>query len=144
MPKDNTKYWLYERSKEVWNSDDLTPEEIDWIMREEENQTTLLRWERDPASGGADQTPASGGKWFINDGNILTLAELVWWTHTHMSMFEVYDMWLTLPIFACRRGHSESQSEKAQYVRNAKQLQFLETGRWGLNEPRPRGRQRRG
>ena len=35
------------------------PAEIDRIMEDEENETTLLKWEKDPASGG-DQTPASG------------------------------------------------------------------------------------
>ena len=43
------------------------PAEVDRIMEDEENETTLLKWEKDPASGG-DQTPASGKKWYINDG----------------------------------------------------------------------------
>ena len=49
-------------------------------------------------------------------------------------------MWISLPILAYRRKHSESQSEQATLVRNAKQLKYAETGRWGLNE---RGRRQR-
>ena len=36
-------------------------------MEDEENETTLLAWEKDPASG-RDQTPASGKNWYIHDG----------------------------------------------------------------------------
>ena len=50
------------------------PAEIDRIMEDEENETTLLTWEKDPASGG-DQTPASGEKWYINDSRLSAPAQ---------------------------------------------------------------------
>ena len=93
-----------------------------------------------PASGG-NQTPTSGGLWFINAGNMLCLAELVWWSRLDLSMYEVYRMWLGLPMLAHRRKHSESQSDQAQLVRNAKKLQHQEWGNYGLNSRE--GRQRR-
>ena len=141
MPKDLPRKWLYDRSQEEWAKEDLSFEEIAWIMEEEENQTTLLKLEYDPASGG-NQTPTSGGQWSINAGNMLCLAEMVWWSRLDLSMYEVYRMWLGLPILAHRRKHSESGSEQAQMVRNAKKLQHQETGFNGLNSRQRR--QRRG
>ena len=111
-------------------------------MEDEGNETTLLKWTPDPDEGG-DQTPASGGRWYISEGNVLVLAELICWAHDHMSMYDLYRMWLALPIFAFKRKHSESQTEQATYVRHAKMLKKMETGRWGPNEPRRGGRQRR-
>ena len=137
MPEDATKGWLYQRSQEQWCDQDLEMADIDWIMRHEGNQTKLMRWERDPASGG-DQTPASGGSWFINSGNVIMLAELVWYAYDELTFYDIYRMWLSLPIFAFKRKHSENNSEKAQKVRNAKHLQHQETGYWGLNSRRQR------
>ena len=57
-----------------------------------------------------------------------------------MTMFHIYQMWISSPIFAHKRKHSESQSEQATMVRNAKMLKYAETGRYGLNE---RGRVQR-
>ena len=108
-------------------------------MEVETNETTLLKWEYGPASGGA-QTPASGGTWYIRGGNLVMLAELVWWASEHMIMHDIYRMWISLPILSYRRKHSESQSDHAVRVRNAKLLKHAETGRWGLNE---RGRRQR-
>ena len=147
MPKEKTSKWLYQRSLEKWCSDDLKPHEIDWIMNVEENHTTLLRWELDPwhaidPAPGGKQTPASGGRWSINQGNMMMLAELVWWAAERMTMYELYVMWKNLPIFAFKRRHSESQSEQAQYVRNAKELKYQEKGYYGLNSSG--SRQRRG
>ena len=147
MPKEKTSLWLYQRSQEAWWHEDLTPDDIDWIMDVEENHTTLLKWELDPwrtmdPAPGGNQTPASGGRWSIKEGNIMMLAELVWWACDRMTMYELYNMWKVLPIFAFKRRHSESQSEQAQYVRNAKKLNHQETGRWGLNSSG--SRQRRG
>ena len=75
------------------------PAEIERIMEDEENRTTLLRWEYNPAAGGT-QTPTSGGKWFIRAGNIICLAELIWWSREDLTMFELYRLWLGLLIQA--------------------------------------------
>ena len=42
-------------------------------------------------------------------------------------------MWISLPILAHKRKHSESNAPKAQRRRNAKVLKQQETGRYGLN-----------
>ena len=111
-------------------------------METEGNETTLLKWvgEYDPASGGMAQTPASGGTWYIRGGNMMMLAEIVWWACDDLTMYDIYRMWISLPILSYRRKHSESQSEHAVRTRNAKLLKHAETGRWGLNE---RGRRQR-
>ena len=109
-------------------------------METEGSETTLLRWEKDPDSV-EDQSPASGGKWWIKQGNFLTLAELSYYAHKTLTMYDIYQMWISLPIFIHKRRHSESQAPpNAQHVRNAKVLKKQETGRWGLNE---RGRELR-
>ena len=132
MPKEETRRWLQEREKERWADNNLRPEEIEWIMEVEKDETRLLRWRRDPDCDGP-QSPASGGKWFINDGNMMNLPELVWWGYKDLTFFELYRMWLSFPILATRRKHSESQSEAAQLVRNAKTLNAQETGFYGLH-----------
>ena len=139
MHKAETRAILYQRSLEQWCGDDLRDSDIEKIMRIEDNETTLLMWEYDPTSGGK-QTPASGGKWYIRGGNMMMLAELAWWTCDHMTMYDIYRMWISLPILSYRRKHSESQSDKAVRVRNAKLLKHAETGRWGLNERRRQSR----
>ena len=149
MPQEDTRWWLHQRSLEAWATEDLEPGDIAWIMEVENNQTTLLRWETDPRAllhpvwRGGDQTPASGGRWFINNGNMLMLAELTWWARCSLTLFDVYRMWLSLPVLAYTRKHSESQSEQAQFVRNAKMLKKQEHGRYGLNDPGREGRPRR-
>ena len=40
--KASARKWLHHRSQEQWSQDDLTNEEIDWIMEEEKNETCLL------------------------------------------------------------------------------------------------------
>ena len=42
-------------------------------------------------------------------------------------------MWISLPILAHKRKHSESNAPGAQRRRNAKLLKYQETGRYGLN-----------
>jgi len=124
-----TRQWLYYRSQEEWANDDLTDEEINWLIIKERHQTTLLLWDEEPGT-----LPASGGNWFIRAGNCLVLAELFTWAHDNFSCHALYRLWLTLPILVQRRKHSQSQAPQAQKVRNARQLKYIETGRWGLNE----------
>ena len=134
MCKAETRRWLWDRSLEEWWDDDLTDWQIDWIMSIENFQTTLLWWK--PHGG---NTPSTGGSWFIRTGNCLVLAELLWWTYDAMTCHQIYKMWISLPVLAYKRRHGQSQSENATRTRNAKMLQYSETGRWGLNA---RGRHR--
>ena len=148
MPQDqpNAKHWLYNRTMEKWCKDDLDHGDVNMIIKDCDYSTNLLRWEgtgdaQNPATGG-------GGQWWINQGKVLSLPELLYWGHDKMTMYELYSMWIRYPIFATKKKHSESQSEQAVMVRNSKQLRFAEQGIWGLNPPRhpsgpPRGRQRR-
>ena len=83
---------------------------------------------------------------------MINLPELVWLAHLRLTMYEMYKLWLTLPMLAYKRKHSLSHSEGTTFTRNAKELKFQEQGRYGLNErarsprrdePARRGRQRR-
>ena len=148
MPQDKTdpKTWLYNRTMEKWQKDDLTPADVNMIIKGCDYSTNLLRWEgtgdaQNPATGG-------GGQWWINQGKVCSLPELLYWAYDKMTLYELYEMWIRYPIFATKKKHSESQSEQAVMVRNSKQLRYNEEGIWGLNPPRdpsgpPRGRQRR-
>ena len=73
---------------------------------------------------------------------MMMLAELVWWAKDRMAMYALYQMWISLPIIAHRKKHSESHSEQATVTRNAKSLQHAESGSWCLNATRGK-RQRR-
>ena len=130
-----------------WCKQDLSPGDVNMIMKECDNETNLLRWE----STGNAEYPATGGsgQWWINQSKVLSLPELLYWAHDKMTMYELYSMWIRYPIFATKKKHSESNSEHAVMVRNSKQLRFAEEGIRGLNAPPrdpsgpPRGRQRR-
>ena len=113
---------------------------MEWIMKEEENETCLLCYgaEAAAAAPGAQEiikmSPASGGgEWWIKQGNVLNLAELCWWARGRLSAFEIYKMYICLPIYCQKKKHSESQSKAAQLRRSAKQLKYIETDRFGLN-----------
>ena len=107
-------------------------------MAEEENETCLLCYgtEEAAAAPGAQEvskmSPASGGgEWWIKQGNVITLSELLWWAKKCLLSKS------TTYTFDCQciatQKHSESQSEKATFVRNAKTLKYNETGKWGLH-----------
>ena len=97
-------------------------------MEKENVETALLKWEGDDMS----QTPATGGKWFIRAGSCMNLAELLWWGADTMTCLELYKMYISLPVLAYKRKHSESQTQNATRRRNAKLLKYKETGRYGL------------
>ena len=130
--KEVTRRWMWNRYQEIGDRE-LSDEEIDWIMKEERHETLLLWWRGDRKDG---YTPATGGEWFIQKGNCITLGELFWKGRRFGSCHTLYGMWLSLPIFVHKRKHSESNSAGAQKTRNAKFLKHQETGRWGLNDPR--------
>ena len=92
-----------------------------------------MAWRYDNDVGGK-QSPASGGLWYVKRGNIVVLAELMWWAGRDLTCYDIYTLWASLPIFAHKKRHSESQAPHAVKTRNAKILRHAETGRWGLNE----------
>ncbi len=121
-----TRGWLYERAQEDWCDADLTDRHINWVasQSEEQNQTTLMKW---------SDTPAPGG-WKIRTGNYVTLAELFYFGCfiSNCTCFELYRLYLSLPIFIHKRAHSTSHTAEAQRRRNAKTLHYQEYGTWGL------------
>ena len=144
MPKAESQGILYQRSLEPWAAEDLQPEAINKIMEIEENETTILKWQKDEGCV-EGQSPASCGKWWFKQGNCITLAELCYYAHQTLTLYDTYQLWLSLPRLINKRFHSESQAPGAQHTRNAKMLKKMETGRYGLNERgrEPARRQRR-
>ena len=65
-----SRRYLYEKSQEYWWGYNLSGREVDWIMSQEKDMTTLMKRMKDPASG--------GWMWFIRQGNVVTLAEVFW------------------------------------------------------------------
>ena len=113
-------YWYHQNQ----NEGHLRWDEIDWILKEERGETTLLK--RDPASGG---TPAT---WYIREGNHVTLAELLNHGCHLCSCHFLYTLYLRQPVFITKRHHSESTAPGAMVTRNAKNLHYQETGKYGL------------
>ena len=57
-----------------------------------------------------------------------------WHTYRQLKEMELCSRgWISLPILANKRKHSESNTAGAQRRRNAKLLKYQETGRYGLN-----------
>ena len=125
---------LHERSLEEWCDADLSDWEINEIMELEGGRTTMLKWEQRTR----DDCPASGGEWFIRSGNMITMAEMLWWMCDELTCFDIYRMYICFPYLAYRRKHSESQSAHATKVRNARTLQHSEKGFWGLSRKQSR------
>ena len=90
----------------------------------ENNENHLLR-----------RTPATNGRpehWEIRRGNYITLGEFFRFGADWLSCFDLYRMYLTWPVFISKRNHSRSNTDQAQFIRNAKLLRNTETGFWGL------------
>ena len=83
-PKQVCLDWNVHNKAETRGGVDLLDSDIEKIMEIEEDETTLLTWECDPASGGT-QTPASGGTWYIRGGTTMMPGELVWLASDHMT-----------------------------------------------------------
>ena len=128
--------FLYDRDPNA----QLSGNDIRWIMREEDNETRILRWVPPPASG-----PASGGissrpninEWdfYIRQGNYITLAELFNYGQYVLSCYHLYLMYINMPIYIHKRCHSVSTSENAIYRENAKSLRKVEHGTFQLPMP---------
>ena len=109
--KASARKWLHHRSQEQWSQADLTNEEIDWIMEEEKNETCLLCYRKEEAAafpGAQDiskMSPASGGgEWWIKEGNVITLPELLWGAKNQLSAFDIYNISLCLPVYCYKKS----------------------------------------
>ena len=120
---ESTRKYLHDRRQEDWAHDDLDDWELNWILDQECNESTLMRYE--PASGGR-------GTWYILEGNYITLAELLRLGCKTVSCHDLYRTYISLPIFIYKRFHNVSHSSRATMTRNAKNLRHAEEGRWGL------------
>ena len=127
---EDVRKWLLERSRETWTDDDLDYNDYWWCFRKENYETSLLKWIETPASGGTNLQ--------IRTGNLINLAELLHFGNKICTCYDMYCLYLSLPIFIDRKAHSMSQSPQAQQRRNAKILRYSETGYYGL--PRASGR----
>jgi hypothetical protein len=120
-----TRQWLYQRSEEHRQQDQcLTRRDVEWMMQKEKNKTSLMKKNPNPASGGES--------WYIRSGHMLTLAELFHFAMHRLTCFDLYQIYLSLPIFIHKRVHQVSHSEEGTVRRNAKALRYHQTGRWGL------------
>ena len=122
MKSSGTRFWLHERSFEDWGDFDLVDKDIDWIMEKEGDETAVLR--RCPAPGG-------GWNWQIICGNYITLSELFHFGKNVLSCFDLYNIYIAMPVWIRRRHHSISHTAQGTKRRNAKAMRHAETGRWG-------------
>ena len=106
----------------------LVDEDIDLIMDAEKNELTMLRCE--PRAG---ERPSSGGtRWFIRTGKIVTLAQVFAAGKKPCTCFDLYGYYNLFPTIIFKRKHSRSQAPHGAKRANAKNLQHMETGRYGL------------
>ena len=119
-----TRKYLYERSQEEWSHEDLTQDEISWIMEVEDNETAVLKWAY-PASGGE-------GRWYIRCGHYVTLSEVFNLGKHFVSCYDLYLTYKSCKIWIHKRAHSVSNTPEAQITRNARILHHQEHGFWGL------------
>lgn len=120
--------YLHWRSQEDHADDDLTGNELKWIMEEEINETLLLKWSYDDGYKADDADspfPASGGRYagckgcfLIKAGRCITLAELFWNGMEVATCYDLYRLYLSLLPFIHKRYHPVSHTEEATLVRN--------------------------
>ena len=107
-------FWQYQyaKTREVrdWQyrrrSDELvlSGEDILWMLKKEQNETTILRWvPRTPASGG---DRLEDGDWEIRTGKYVTLAELFFFGAKEVTAFHLYNMYLNLDHYIHNRKRS--------------------------------------
>ena len=94
----------------------------------------------------AGERPSSGGtRWFIRTGKIVTLAQVFSAGKKPCTCFDLYGYYNLFPTIIFKRKHSRSQAPQGAKRANAKNLQHMETGRYGLPsrkahpKRRPRG-----
>ena len=103
---------------------DLTWQEIDWIMREEDDETFLIRHNADSGYGEA--------RYSIRAGNYITLAELFIMGDDELSCLDLYSTYVSLPTFIRGKVHSKSGTAEGIKRANARVLTHNERGTWGL------------
>ena len=90
-----------------------------------DNETAVLKWAYNPASGGR-------GRWYIRRGHYVTLSEVF---NLGCHLVSCYDLYLTYKscnIWIHKRAHSVSNTPEGQMKRNAKVLRYHEEGKYGL------------
>ncbi|CAK0907945.1 unnamed protein product, partial [Prorocentrum cordatum] len=83
---DALRRWLYWKGPDEW----LTMEEVDWVLNQRGGQTLLIR--RVVAASGAP-------KFEIGSGTVVTLAEMFYHGWPFCIAFDIYKLYMDLPIF---------------------------------------------
>ena len=123
--KTKARKWLHDKSIDVNQKDgDLTWQDIEWIMREEDDETFLIRYNADSGYGEA--------RYSIRVGNSITLAELFIMGDDELSCVDLYSTYVSLPTFIRGKVHSGSGSAEGIRRQNARLVTFDEKGTWGL------------
>ena len=138
MKSKASRDWLWAREVRK-NHDNLTDDEINWILdKEGDNETLLLKWrpatesQQPLARRRPQQRQLREGKWYIRDGNYITLAELFWLGSDCTTCWHLYKHYLQLDMYIHRRSHSMSQTELAKERDNARHLMKEEHGIFAL------------
>ena len=84
--------YLYERSQETCAEEDLSHEELWWCMEKENFETSVLAW----------IGPTS---WLIRIGSFVSLNELFQYGNKVCTCYDMYCLYLTLPIFIHKEAH---------------------------------------
>ena len=108
-----------------WKERYLPWKNVWWILQEEGNETSLMKY--CPAFGGR---PAS---WHIRQGNCITLGELFAHAAEQCSCWDLYQTFTNLDIFIHKKPHSVSHSPEGNFRANAKRANFEHEGPWGLS-----------
>ncbi len=121
------RQWLYSNTREErWSSGNprLSGGDIERVMHEEDDETTIPR--RDPASASGER------KWHIKAGQHITLAEMFSHGCNMCSRHFLCTTYLQQGILITKRKHSDSNSPEREKLRNAKKLHWKEHGTQGL------------
>ena len=92
-------------------------------MEKQNDETAVLKRELDPVTGVYYYS--------IRAGNYITLAELFHFAMKDLSCFDIYNIYTSFPVWISRKLHSVSHTPWATKRRNAKNLHYAETGKWG-------------
>ncbi len=96
-----SRQWLRMREQDTL----LSMEEIDWVLRQRDNQTLLIR----------KCEAASGATWFqIRIGIVVTLAQMYYYGCQLGTALDIYQLYLDLPIFIHRINHGEKRRRVEQ------------------------------
>ena len=128
MKHPDTRRHMKARTTQEWKDEPLDQDEAAWILRKENNETTLLTyWPPDDPDA-----ELSAGTFYLKRGHFITLAEMFRFGCQFCSAYDIYRTYVHLPIFIYKRFHSVSQAPDAVFRQNAKAFQHARTGKWGL------------